>query len=1569
MKYTNNKMQYHSEMSRKDNNIYYNNNPKFNSMASLKENSKQNYNLNPDEEYYLVKNENNDFLQMKSVSFKPNKKMYKNNGILSGENLNNLLNQYINFSLHKKKKSKIAKLKKEENKDNKENNEDKEYLSQKCQKQIYMEHLIKKGIMVDVKNLKNVGNKSFKDKLTQKKKDFLNELGIGYGSSNSSQENSSKDIKDISNKNNYYNYYKDENDKKYYNTLNNFYSTNNRKIKFYSPNHNNIHINLHIQNNVEISSDKENKKIQKPKINQFEYIHKIKKEINKIKTEPNNYLSVQAVSPKSKINHKIMSPKLTTTLNDSFRHTNKKKIKQRNYSNSINHKNDEKKINLKKFGKKLVNLNIKTKDEFCPDERKTHRSPEELDYYIKNKKFLRKKKAVKNMDKKYRDLFHKFKNLCTLNNNFSLNNNHKGDKRGQIKYYSPKSYNTISILTSNFRRSIKKKKSPNPKTLLANEPKKNLNSTLIDANEYYLNILESKKLIRNHIYNKTEFNYYKNLYKKEEAKNDKDEDTIHKNIFPIKKDTNKNKDIIKKISKKILDVLIKAKNVFTEEKNVNNENENKNNISDEKQIEEKNNKKVNIKIDEDDIKKSIEIKVEKKPIKLVEEHNNKIQFLYDNDEIQDIEKEKLQNILNKEKAESIPDIQNNNLIKELNQEVSNNNDNISKENEEIINENNIIINQEEKKENEENSNIKNDIINNEPNDENQKNDNDIINKEEKEEISCENTNEIINEEEKEKERDKEEILDENMSNLIKEKENENEEILYENNIDIVKEKENDKEEILESDKVKINNEKEKNEIIVEDKNEEKIMDNNNEIKEKDNEEIHEMKDNNLNKEINKEANIELNNEENIEEFKEINKDEVKEINKEQNKEDIEISNNNINQEKEENEITDDKINKINPEEKVELNSDKKEVKNEDETINNSDNKQIENIVDIESQNKPIINNYINNTEDNKIKEKKKISKDEILNLINVVNKSLKKRAFNILYKYYIQIVIIENYFIGIKYVIAICKKYPFMKLKRNLYNFQIFTALKNLINPFRIIILKEFFNKLKNIPKKQNEIFYDSDDLNISFDDTKEKNNNKDININDVLLEEKNINKPEENKSEDDILTEFTKNHPNIQNNININEKAQNETMKNNHQEKSENININMKTKEKNILNEKEIEQLTDEILQKIISMEIKSKDVLMIPKKKFKFRAKLKNIKNNSSSNSTDNLIKENKLLDLSNLSQLSDENLSALNDSIMEAYTQKSFFFKSVMDKKKFFLIKFYQRKIAPKLIELIEKEIKLKYDRIYNNICRPYKNNSNEIMISLILQDADMLRDNFKIQEYNETIADIIDKENLLKKFEPINIKIREHWQKRELKKGSSKSNQLIDNNLQYDQYMNKCLVECAIELINCERKYGENGDPLIWSSRNRELIFKYPKNDPKKLCDFISKNLFKFLKQKNGLICENYENLPGDIISSEREKRLINTIKAELDDGDYLWRNLEMEETQIKVEVSDTISEQLYNEVIEILEHIQLSRTRGELYQYKSIYACDEMPKLGFQQTTTTENADNDDNDNNILFNKV
>ena len=64
----------------------------------------------------------------------------------------------------------------------------------------------------------------------------------------------------------------------------------------------------------------------------------------------------------------------------------------------------------------------------------------------------------------------------------------------------------------------------------------------------------------------------------------------------------------------------------------------------------------------------------------------------------------------------------------------------------------------------------------------------------------------------------------------------------------------------------------------------------------------------------------------------------------------------------------------------------------------------------------------------------------------------------------------------------------------------------------------------------------------------------------------------------------------------------------------------------------------------------------------------------------------------------------------------------------------------------------------------------------------------------------------------------------------------------------------------------------------------------------------------------------------------------------------WEDMEIVETQSKLEVAELIIDQLYNEVIEILEHVQLSRKMPDLYQDKSIYACEDIPKLSFQHTT-------------------
>ena len=106
-------------------------------------------------------------------------------------------------------------------------------------------------------------------------------------------------------------------------------------------------------------------------------------------------------------------------------------------------------------------------------------------------------------------------------------------------------------------------------------------------------------------------------------------------------------------------------------------------------------------------------------------------------------------------------------------------------------------------------------------------------------------------------------------------------------------------------------------------------------------------------------------------------------------------------------------------------------------------------------------------------------------------------------------------------------------------------------------------------------------------------------------------------------------------------------------------------------------------------------------------------------------------------------------------------------------------------------------------YMKIFQPIKKEGKGLMISLALQDADMLRNHYKRLYIKKSINEIINKEKILKEFEPINIKIR------------NEDNITSDNF--YDNILNNCLIDTTIELINKERLYNESGNPLPWSSR--------------------------------------------------------------------------------------------------------------------------------------------------------
>ena len=406
----------------------------------------------------------------------------------------------------------------------------------------------------------------------------------------------------------------------------------------------------------------------------------------------------------------------------------------------------------------------------------------------------------------------------------------------------------------------------------------------------------------------------------------------------------------------------------------------------------------------------------------------------------------------------------------------------------------------------------------------------------------------------------------------------------------------------------------------------------------------------------------------------------------------------------------------------------------------------------------------------------------------------------------------------------------------------------------------------------------------------------------------------------------------------------------------SENKNSKEELKTKNKFNniydnkEKFAEELVSQIMNNIIFTEIKSSKIKLLPNKKYKFDKFLKKSTNNNNSSQSQNNSLTNSCNSAGNIrdshhsgssiNQLSlHEDLFSLNDSMNSNYSVYSVFNKTIKDKKKEHSLNLYFNNICPKLISYLHKEIIKKYPRILDNISCQKKNISENLMISLVLQDAQMLRSNYKKLCYKENLEKIIDKKEMLKNFSSINRKIRQD------------DNITSDN--YYDNMLNECVLETAIELIEKERFYGDNGEPLKWSSRTREIAFKYGKNDAKKFADYICKNILKIIHNRIGLINDNYSYMNQDEINYEREKRLLDTIKGDLNRNESQWKNLEMEETQLKVESTEMILDQLYNEVIEILEHIQFNRINPELYQFKSIYACEEIPKLSFQQTTTED----------------
>ena len=442
-------------------------------------------------------------------------------------------------------------------------------------------------------------------------------------------------------------------------------------------------------------------------------------------------------------------------------------------------------------------------------------------------------------------------------------------------------------------------------------------------------------------------------------------------------------------------------------------------------------------------------------------------------------------------------------------------------------------------------------------------------------------------------------------------------------------------------------------------------------------------------------------------------------------------------------------------------------------------------------------------------------------------------------------------------------------------------------------------NNLLNFAKN-----YNTYKNNCNINNNKKNNDNNKINNNgenfDVIY--------------NDLLNQYNNKNNNNTNEENFDIYNDHLNQKNNENENNNNINTTeeiYKILEKNNNIEKNgiANELTEYILKELIIKNEISPYKSILPNKSNKFNKKYY-------SSTTNSLV--------NNSQDYNFNNSNTLENSLISQYSFMSEFNKSLKEIKNNKTNNLYRDVISKELVKFIMKELKKLYPKIYDNISTPKKTDNFGLQVALLTQDNQLFSESCRKLNVKENLFNIINKKNILEKFLPINKKIR------------IENNSL--ENLDIDTMNNGVIVDCITELINNERYYGKLGEPLPFSFRSRENAFKYKKDDPKYFLQQIFRKINDILYKKENIIDENSP------IFDKYPIFLMRIFKKELEENLY---DLEIHEERIKLDVGEIIMDQLFSEVIEILEHVNLNRKNPELYQYKSIFACYNIPKLSFQ----------------------
>ena len=301
--------------------------------------------------------------------------------------------------------------------------------------------------------------------------------------------------------------------------------------------------------------------------------------------------------------------------------------------------------------------------------------------------------------------------------------------------------------------------------------------------------------------------------------------------------------------------------------------------------------------------------------------------------------------------------------------------------------------------------------------------------------------------------------------------------------------------------------------------------------------------------------------------------------------------------------------------------------------------------------------------------------------------------------------------------------------------------------------------------------------------------------------------------------------------------------------ESKANLLPNLESNSINLLHELDelADLLSDEILKDLLSLELSYTG--LIPKKSFTFS-------------------KDNRVNQSSNISSFYNSNNSLSNLHTTES-TPTSMFNKTILEQKTEETKTLYEQKILPELMEIIKEEIKCNYTEIVSSLKMPFAYDSNNLLQNLVKEPTTNIKKNFLKLPVEVEDEELLPRIKLLNQLEPKSKSIMKEYL-------------ILKDCSEYGNIINDCVIEAAEEILKKERLYGEQGVPLVWSSRTRATAFKYTSSEisKKNLVNFFEEDFKNIYNTKMGLIQENNEDLDFEQINAEKEKRIIQSLSKDV-----------------------------------------------------------------------------------------